>query len=252
MNKINVSLMLDILRKATCNYSIDNISLSFTNEHYKSSMRGPNCIIILENENDVITNISSHDKWSFYFRDVSKNVKTYFDLIIPDENDEVTIQNKEEKIVLISENQRSNIFFCSENRISSFNGNGPRSEGDIVYESIINQNFIDSYQLVKRIGSSFGKIYLTTEDKKLNIEATDKTNSYSNGMKMNIGESEYPDDITLCFEFKTFNNIMTLINGDFEDFVLKIGYKKENEGGMVSFIKNDGSEKYYLLSIRER
>ena len=82
------------------------------------------------------------------------------------------------------------------------------------------------------------------------MEGTDKTNTFSNGMKMEIGTSDY-GDVNLCFEFKTFNNIMTLINGDFSDFTVRVGYIKKNNGGMISFINGDNSEVYYLLSTRE-
>jgi len=249
-NKINIPIMLDLLRKSTCNYSIDNVRLSFDNKKYNSGMRGTNCIIMLNGENDVISNIKENDTWELNFSDPSKNVKSYFDLIIPDENDECEIIIKNEKLILKSDSQRSNLFFCSDTLISTFDGNGPKTTGDELYEFTIDQSFVDTYQLIKKIASSFGKIYFSVKNGKLYMEGTDKTNSFSNGMKMEIGDSNY-DDVDLCFEFKIFNNIMTLINGDFSDFLFRVGYVKKNDGGMISFIKNDDTEKYYMLSTRE-
>jgi len=242
--------MLDLLRRGTCNYSIDNVGIKFNKDTYKVGMRGSNCIIMLNGDNDIISNIKDNDTWELNFSDPSKNVKTYFDLIIPDENDEVNITLKEEKIILKSGNQKSNLFFCSETLISVFEGTGPKVNGETLFEQVIDQTFIDTYQLIKKVASSFGKVYFSITDGKISIEATDKTNSFANGMKMDIGDSDF-DDINLCFEFKTFNNIMTLINGDFTVFTMRVGYIKKNNGGMVSFIREDASEVYYQLSTRE-
>ncbi len=249
-NKVNIPIMLDLLRKGTCNYSIDNIRVVLNKDSYSVGMRGSNCIIMLNGDNDVITNIKENDSWELNFSDPSKNVKTYFDLIIPDDNNESIITLKEEKIVLKSGSQKSNLFFCSERLVSIFEGSGPKVSGDTIFEYSIDQEFVDTYQLIKKVANSFGKIYFSVESGKFSMEATDKTNSFANAMKMDIGDSEH-DDISICFDFKTFNNIMTLINGDFEQFKFRVGYIKKNDGGMISFIKDDDSEKFYMLSNRE-
>jgi len=249
-NKVNIPIMLDLLRKSTCNYSIDNIRITFDENTYSCGMRGTNCIIMLNGENDIISGIKENDSWELNFSEASKNVKTYFDLIIPDENGECDIIIKEEKIILQSGNQKSNLFFCAGTSVSTFDGSGPKTTGDELFMSVIDQNFIDTYALIKKVASSFGKIYFSVKDGIFSMEGTDKTNSFSNGMKMEIGSSDYTD-VDLCFEFKTFNNIMTLINGDFADFTVRVGYIKKNNGGMISFINGDNSEVYYLLSTRE-
>ncbi len=250
-NKVNIPLMLDLLRRSTCNYSIDNVGIKFNTDSYKVGMRGSNCIIMINNDNDIITNIKDNDTWELNFSEPSKNVKTYFDLIIPDDDQEADITLKEEKIILKSGRQKSNLFFCSDHLISRFDGTGPKVEGDTLYETELDDNFIDTFALIKKVASTFGKVYFSVEGEEFNMEATDKTNSFANGMKMNIGNTDYGNDIDLCFDFKVFNNIMQLINGDFDEFTFRVGFVEKNNGGMVSFIKNDGSEKYYLLSVRE-
>ena len=249
-NKVNIPIMLDLLRKSTCNYSIDSVCLTFDVDKYNVGMRGTNCIIMLNGENDVISGIKDSDTWELNFSDPSKNVKTYFDLIIPDEDGNADITMKEEKIILKSGNQKSNLFFCSDTLVSRFDGSGPKTIGDELFETVIDQELIDTYSLIKKVASSFGKIYFSVKDGKLFMEGTDKTNSFSNGMSMEIGDSDYTD-VDLCFEFKTFNNFMTLINGDFADFTIRVGYIKKNNGGMISLINDDKSEVYYLLSTRE-
>ena len=251
MNKVNITYFLDLLRKSTCNYSIDNVKMVFGKDYYKVGMRGNGCIILLNGENDIISNIKNNDEWELMFSNVSKNVKTYFDLIIPDENGEADIIPKEEKIILKSGNQRSNLFFCADVAVDTFDGNGPKQSGDEVYQTQLDQGFIDTYALIKKVSASFGKIYFSVKDGVFNIEATDKTNPYNNGMKIALGDVSDCDDIDICFEFKTFNNIMTLINGDFEDFTFRLGYVPKNNGGMISLVKSDNSERYYIISIRE-
>jgi hypothetical protein len=214
-------------------------------------MRGDGCIILLNGDNDIISNIKDNDEWELLFSNVSKNVKTYFDLIIPDENGEAEIINKEEKIILKSGNQRSNIFFCADVTVNTFDGDGPKNNGVEIYKTQLDQMFIDTYSLIKKVSASFGKIYFTVKDGVFNIEATDKTNPYNNGMKIALGDVPGCDDLDICFKFKTLNNVMTLINGDFEDYTFRLGYVPEKNGGMISLVKSDNSERYHILSVRE-
>ncbi|MCK5016217.1 MAG: hypothetical protein KAS32_04015 [Candidatus Peribacteraceae bacterium] len=249
-NKVNLPQFQDILRRATINFSIDNVGMSFAGDRFEIGMRSSNAIVILKGENNVISGISHTDTWDMNFSEPNKNVKAYFDLIIPDENDEAMIQMKDEKIIVKSGTQKSNLFFCSEHLISKFMGSGPKTDGEEVYSMDITQEFVDTFNLVKKVAGGFGKIYINVDDGVASIESTDKTNSFSNGMKMAIGESGF-DDVTICFDFKTFNNIMTLIGGDAIEFKIRVGYIPRSNGGMISFIKNDESEKYFLMSKRE-
>jgi hypothetical protein len=251
MNKVNLLEFKELLKKATLNYSMDNVGLKFFSDTYKVGMRSSNAIVILNGDNNIISGITSNDTWELNFSDPSKNVKSYFDLIIPDESDEAIIEMKDEKIILKSQTQKSNIFFCSSHVITGFDGDGPRTSGDTVFEMDIDDNFMDSFNLIKKVAGSFGKVYFNVEDGEVSIESTDKTNSFSNGMKMSIGTSDY-ENINICFDFKTLNNIITLLNGDSSEFIFRIGYIPKTSGGMASFIRKDNSEKYYILSMREQ
>lgn len=250
MNKVNVLEFLNLLRKSTLNYSIDNVGISLTKDKFRVGMRSTNAIVILNGDNNIVSGIGPSDSWDLNFSDPSKNVKSYFDLIIPDENNEADIQMKDEKVIVKSSSQKINLFFCSEHLVSKFDREGPKVDGDMVVEMPITQTFMDTFGLIKKVAGGFGKVYFSVDDGSLSIESTDKTNSFSNGMKMAVGSSEF-EDVSICFDFKTINNIMILLNGDATDFTFRIGYIKQTLGGIASFIKNDGSEKYYLLSMRE-
>lgn len=249
-NKVNVYKFLDLLQKSTLNYSIDNVGMNFLQNGYTVGMKGSNCIIILKGDNDIISDVKKNDTWCLNFYEPVKNVKSYFDLIEPDENEQADITMKNEKVIIKSGRQKSQLFFCSEHLITSFTGDGPKINGDEICEFQLNDDFIDTYTTIKKIAGSFGKIYFSVENGTLFMEATDKQNSFSNGMKIDIGKSDY-DDVLICLDFKNFNNVMTLLNGDYEDFTFRIGYVVKSQGGLVSFIRNDESEKYYLTSIRE-
>ena len=250
MNKINLLEFQNLLRKATLNFSMDNVGINIKSDTYRVGMRNSNAIVILNGSNNIISGIAPTDTWGLNFSEPQKNVKSYFDLIIPDENNEATIEMKNEKLIVKSNTQKINLFFCSDHLISRFDREGPKVDGDTVFEFVITQDFVDTFNLVKKVAGGFGKIYFTIEDGIVNIETTDKTNTFANGMKMVIGSTEY-NDVSVCFDFKSINNVMTLLNGDATEFTIRLGYIPSSMGGAASFIKSDGSEKYYLLSMRE-
>jgi hypothetical protein len=253
MNKINLLEFQNLLRKATLNYSIDNVGITLKDGGFKVAMRGNNAIVILNGPNDVISGISPTDSWDLFFSNPAKNVKSYIDLIIPDDNNEAVIEMMEEKVVVRTEDkrQKTNLFFCSEHSVSKFDREGPKVDGDEVFKFTITQDFVDTFNLIKKVASSFGKMYFVVEEGVVFLEGTDRTNAFANGLKMAIGETEYDKDVVICFDFKNINNIMALLNGDATDFSIRLGYIPQTSGGLASFIKDDNSEKYYLLSIRE-
>jgi len=80
------------------------------------------------------------------------------------------------------------------------------------------------------------------------IETADKTNRFSNGLKFELTRMSDVPDLSICFDYKNFINLMAVINGDSENFTLEFSYVEEQEMGMVYAGKNDGNEKYYLMS----
>ena len=252
MNKVNLLNFLTMLKKATLNYSMDNVGIAMKSDSFRVGMRNSNAIVILNGPNDIISGIKPTDTWDMFFADPSKNVRPYIDLIIPDNNDEAIIEMKDGKVIVKTEDKRQKIdlFFCSEHLVSAFDREGPKVAGDTVFEMVITGEFMDTFSLIKKVAGTFGKVYFTVEDGTVSLESTDKTNTFANGMKMSVGETEYKD-VSICFDFKTINNIMTLLNGDATSFSLRIGYIPQSSGGVAAFTKDDGSEKYFLLSTRE-
>lgn len=249
MNKVNVEKFINLLQKATLNWSIPHVRVTFKNDTYRVGMKGSNSLLILSGENDIITDISGTDEWEMNFQDAVKNVKSYLSILLPDDNGLADITMRDEKIILKSGNQKTNCFFCADNIPTTFDREGPRQEGDDVVDFEIDAEFVTAYNTIKKVAGSFGKVYFGVEDYHFFIEAGDRTSPHTNNMKISLQEVGHPD-MFVCFDFKSLNDVMTLINGDAYDFRFRLGYLPQRNSGLVSF-KKGTSEVYYLLSLRE-
>lgn len=240
---LNVNKFLEYLKKSTLNYSIESTSINFNDGKVWSKMMSPdqNAVIFLNMENNIITDVS--DDTTFNFSEPNKNVKPYLDLI---DNDEISYKLDSDKLTLIDGRQKSKLFFCVEDFVSSFGAEEPELE--FFHELDLTNDVISIFNKVKKIASKFDKIYFTVEDNSLYIEATDKTNRYSNGLKYKLDDVTFKD-IELCFEYKNINSVLNIITSD--EFKLKFVYREEQNAGMILFEKVDLSEKYFLMSKME-
>lgn len=240
--KLNVEKFKEFVKKATLNNSIDNVKMTIDKDSIKSGMRGTACITVLNVENDFITGVKGEHE--FLFNEPFQGLIRYLDLI---DEEECDIQVKNEKIVIKSGKQKSNVFFCASSLITSFDKAGPKDLGELVAQFELSDEFIDDFNKVKKVATNFGKVYFSVEDGKLYIETTDKTNTFSNGVRFELMDSDF-GDCDLCIDFKNFNNLMTCINGDYADFTVTLKFIK-GQGGLVS-VEKEG-EKYYLVTKRE-
>ncbi len=248
-NRVHVEKFIKLLQKATLNWSIPHVRVYFTKDTYRVGMKGSNSLLILRGENDIITGISETDEWEMNFQDAVKNVKAYMSIILPDEDGMAAIMMRDEKIIIKSGNQKTQCFFCSDAIPSIFTKDGPKTIGDEVVNFEIEEEFITAYSLIKKVAGGFGKVYFGVQNGRLFIEAGDRTSPHTNNMLMLLQESSH-DDMFVCFDYKSLNDIMTLINGDAVDFTFRLGFMPARGSGLVSFTK-DGVETYYLLSLRE-
>lgn len=248
-NRIHVVKFLNLLQKATLNWSIPHVRVTFTKDTYKVGMKGANSLLLLNGENDIITGIKSTDEWEMNFQDTVKNVKAYLSIILPDEGGYAVIEMKDEKLVIKSGNQKTQCFFCAENIPTTFSKDGPKQDGDEVVNFDIDEEFVTAYNLIKKVAGGFGKVYFGVEEGHLFIEAGDRTSPHTNNMMIKLQEVQ-SDDMFVCFDYKSLNDIMTLIGNDAYDFTFRLGYLPQRNSGLISFRKGD-SETYYLLSLRE-
>jgi len=190
-----------------------------------------------------IMNLKKGDECEFNFNQPNTNLVPFLNLI---DEDTANMTIKDEKVVLSNGNQRSNIHFCSPDVVSVFTGKLDRS---LEYFSALkmSDDIALAFNKIKKVGTKFGSIYFNVENGKFNIETSDRSNRYSNNLKFDIGETEY-EDVSLKFEFKTFLNMLNVLNGSADDFTLSFSYVKSADRGLLLTTNTDNTEIYYLMS----
>jgi hypothetical protein len=240
---INIDNFKSIIKKATLNNTMTSVQLVFKDGRIETSMinDGRIAIAILDVDNDVL--LGTNEEIEFNFSEPSLNVLPYLNIF---DEEEVDVNVSNSKIVIKNGRQKSNLHFCEPMIVSTF---GSRSAGETEYFLTldIDDNFMESFNKIKKIGNRFKKLYFNVSDGMFSIETTDKTNSYSNGLKFDLTSIE-KNDLTICFDFKNFSNLMAVISDRAEDFKIMFAYVEDQEAGMLNVSSNDGSEKYYLMS----
>jgi len=247
-NKVHVIKFLNLLQKATLNWSIPHVRISFSKDTYRVGMNGGNAKLFLNGVNDIITGIPSADEREMNFQDAVKNVKAYLSIILPDADGFADIQIKDEKIIIKSGNQKTQCFFCSSHIPTVFD-KMPKDIGNEIVNFDIDEEFVTAYSLIKKVAGGFGKVYFGVDDGSLFMEAGDRTSPHTNNMTIKLQESP-SDDMFVCFDFKSFNDIMTLMGNDAYNFSFRLGYQPLRKSGLISITKGE-EEIYLLVSLRE-
>jgi hypothetical protein len=241
----NVDNFKNVLKKATLNFSIESVQLKFQDDKVSSNM--------ISEHRDAVTNISiSNDifdgkgnEYEFNFNQPSKQLMPFLNLI---DGTDAELKIMDEKIIISSGRQKSNIHFCSPDIVSVFEGN-VRQGLDYFLELDIDDTLLDAFAKIKKIGTQFGNIYFNVEKNKFNIETSDRTNRFSNNLKFDLVDIK-AKDVSLRYDFKNFMNLMNVINGDAESFKMKFSYVESEGMGMLLTENEDSSEKYFLMSRR--
>lgn len=241
--KINVENFKNVVKKATLNNSIDTVQLSIGPQKIKSRMisNDNTCIVILDIDNNVI---NVEKEYEFNFSEPSQQLIPYLNLI---DEEEADIIIKKEKIILINDEQKANINFCSPSVVSTFQSEARKIDYFLTLD--INEFFINAFNKIKKISSRFGRIYFTVENKIFSMETTDKTNKFSNGLKFDLEKIDNVDNLVLTFTAKNIIDLMTVINN--ENFRLNFAYVHDAGVGSLFAESNDSSEKYYIMSSDE-
>ena len=244
---INISNFKDILRKATMNYSINSVQLIFSEGRIRSKMISDNrdCIVLLDVENNVIPELIDGD---FNFSEPSQQLKPFLNLIEEGDDIDSNIEIFQEKVIITQGDLNVSVFFCDPIIVSTF-GSDSAKKKDSFLSMTINDEFMNIFSKIGKIGSRFGKVYFNVKDGKFSIETSDKTNVYSNGLEFDLNTekdmSKDIGDITLCFNYKNMVNLMSIVK---EGDTLNFSYIKDQEMGMLSAVSSNGNEKYYLMS----
>lgn len=240
--QLNIVNFEDILRKSTLNYLISSTQLKVSGDRIKSKMKMPDntAVIILDLPNDSMSGLN--DEVELNFDTPNQNVKPYLELI---DEDTVVCDITDEKMTLKVGRQKTNIFFCAESFVSSFGGNEPQIP--TFTELDIDEEMLNIFGKLKKVAARFKKIYFSVKDNKFFVEATDKLNRFSNGVKFQIGTVE-SEKLEMVFDFKNFNSVLSIIGEEPNQFKASFAWLADQEAGIILFEKTDGSEKYYLMS----
>lgn len=247
--KMNMKNFKEFLNKASVNYLIPGISMTMDKEQITSSLISADghAIVFMKWPNTII-NEPKKEEFEFNFADISTNIKPYIDLI---KDDIVDLQIKE-NYILIKDSTKKNVkmFFCTKEFTNHFSGQDKSKTLDYFYESQMTKELINKINEIKKIALRFGKVYLVCKEGKLYLESTDKTNSFSNSVDLEMDNIDKELDMTVCFNFKNLNHILNIIEKDIEKFTMKCTYIKESEAGLILF-ENGDKEKYFITSVSE-
>ena len=249
--QINVGKFKEIVRKATLDYTIKTVQINVSGEKIWSGMKTEtnNVIIFLNyDKNDVIYPIN--DEISLNFSDPSKNVRPYLDLIADDDTSIFPINISDEKIMIKSDSAKCNLHHCREDAVTTIlMEKDPSSTLKPFLELPLNTEVVETFNKIKKIAQRFDKIYFTVKNNEFFVESTDKSVNMCNTINLKLCDLEM-NDVTLLFDFKSFRSILSIINGNHDDFTAKFNLIK-GTAGMILFENSDCSERYYMLSLIE-
>jgi hypothetical protein len=241
--KFNVEEFKKVLKKATLNFSIDSVRLDFTKDTINSNMISErrDAVVGLNIPNDMM-NLKKAEEIEMNFSQPLQQLMPFLNLI---DEDEANVTFKENKIIISSGRQRSNIHFCSPEIVSVFETDAKETERFITLD--VDDDFVNAFMKIKKIGSKFGDVYFNVEKNVFNIETTDRTNRFSNGLKLDLVDIKDVDDLSLRFDYKNFLDLMAVVNGNADEFQMSFSYMRKQDMGILLAEKED-EEKYYLMS----
>ncbi|MBU0777884.1 hypothetical protein KKF82_06465 [Patescibacteria group bacterium] len=241
--EIAINEFKSVLKRATLNFSIESVQLKLSKDRIKSSM-------ISEHRNamsfvDIKNEVCNVDKeYEFNFNQPNSQLIPFLNF-----GETANIKIHDEKVVISSGRQRSNIHFCSPEIVSTFELN---SNKDIDYFITVDvdDDFIEAFSKIRKLGSLFDNIYFNVEKGKFNIEISDRYNPFSNGLKFDLVDIKGVKDLSLMFDYKNFVNLMNVIGDRNESFKLNFTYIENKDMGMLAAEINEDNniEKYYLMS----
>jgi len=252
---VNVQKFINIIFKATLNYSVDYLQLHFIDGRIKSGMVTDNrgVVTLLDIENDGIIGVTKNDDIVFNFSEPNRKLISFLNLIDEDEAKMEIVED--EKIVIKSGKgaRGSVVTFCRESILQnnvlkkSSNDNIPYFHELEITDDILNVTF----EKIRKIGTLFGKIYVTIEDGVLYLESSDKNNVHTDGHREFLADNIEIDDLSICFDYPNFCNLMEVLKdsrGSGKEFEMKFAYLRERNGGMIHTTSTDGTEQYFLIN----
>lgn len=239
---INIPNFKNVITKATMNFSIETLQLRFSDRIEADSLNGNGTsIAILDVENNVL---DTNEELVFNFGDPSNNLIPFIALF---DNDVVDLSLTDLFMKFKDGSQITKVGFCSDAAVKRLGTDGVK-DINWFFDMKIDQDIIDKFDKIKKIGSRFGKVYFVVSDNRLFIETADKTNKYSNGVKFKLADIEMPD-LSLAYVYNDACNFFHCVELDIDkEFILNVSYDEEQGLGCVYAFSVQNNEKYALIS----
>lgn len=238
---VNVEKFKKLLKKATLNFLIDNVSLDFSPSRIKSNMinRIKDSISILNMENDVILDMKGEMSLAF----VQPNVflLPYLNLI---QTEEAILTYEENKIRLSSGSLKSTVHFCDDN-LTIFGSTAPKVN-DYFLTISIDENIKEMFYSIKKVANKFGVVYFVVNDGVFYMKTTDIKNKLSNALSFEVCNVDVSDRI-IGFDFKNLSQLFNVLDDD-HSFSMNFNYIEENDAGMLYVTDDLKTEQYILMS----
>lgn len=249
--KIKIKEFKELITKATLNHEVDFIQLNITEDRIKSNLINgdKNAIITLDIENDIFVDyVGEHE---YNFNEPRINIIPFLDLFETEEALVKTkVQNSKDSMIKLSANEtKVNIFLSQENNERIFRKTLPKTALDFFISFNIDEEFQNKFNKVRKIASSFGKIYFTVDNNTLFLEASDKTNMYSNSIKTDICEVK-KDNLYMMFNYQIFANLMKVLSPE-KNYKMNFTYYDDKGIGLIYIVSDTKDEQYYLFSKSE-
>lgn len=239
---INIKNFKEVIIKSTLNFSIETLQLRFSDRIISDSISGSGTsIAILDVENNVL---DTQEELVFNFADPANGVIPFIQLF---DNESVSLSLTDLFMKFRDNQQIIKILFCSDRAVKRLGTDDVQTD-DWFFELKIDQELINYFDKIKKIGSRFGKVYFAVNNNKLFLETADKDNMYSNAVRFKLADLEY-QDLSLSYVYQDMTNFFHCIEMDIQkNFTLKISYNPDQGLGCIYAFSEQGNEKYSLIS----
>lgn len=253
--KINIDNFIELIKKATINYSIDYCQLTVSKEKINCSIKNnlSSIIVKLDVKNNVFSDVT--EDFILNIIDAGQTIVPYLQLF--DKKKEVEVKytfirdNHIKNFDLKQDKLKSRLNFAEPIITRLFSGTLNIGDAKEIFSITIDEDFIDNYEKLKKIAVRTGKIYFSVKDKILSFIAGDTSLSHLNSFSVEIEEKNF-EDIEICFDFKYYMNVISILNLDENlfDIVLLVKTKNNSPFGILDIVSKDKSEEYFIASMR--
>lgn len=240
--KINLKELKNIIKKSSMNYSIEDIQLIIDKENVVSRMSSNDGTfhVFINKNNNIIS--EAKDTIKLNLQNPKGTLLRFVETI---KENEVDFSFNEQNIKIKSGPKQMKLLLCHDTKVNTFERK--MKEVDFNGEIEIDEEMMNIFFDIKKIGYIFNKIFLIGKDGKLFIETsnrnyTDLTDNY----KIEIGNTD--KEFVMMFETKTFSNMLTCLDND-KKYVFRYFFHEERNGGIMDIVDNDNSERYTIVSL---